>query len=1175
MTLLSKGQKGLCAPALAALLLLVSVAPAIAQSYRGRVQGVVTDPTQAVIANASVTLLNIATGIAVVRQSSATGLYVFDLVEPGSYTVTVEAEGFNKFIQENVVVQMRGDITINASLNPGTVQESITVSESPVQVQFNTSNKDLTLDSRLVQEIPRIDRNPFKLTLLAPSAVNTRGEMMPYHSWAANSVDLGGGTNLKNDLQVDGSSINVGHKNTYPPNTDAVQEVVVSQNSVDAESGHSAGGLISLTLKSGTNDWHGSVFYLGRYPWANAEADRTRFTRNATRQHMGGGTLGNAIIRNKLFNFFSLEKWDVGQPQSFTSTLPTALERGGDFSQTRNIQGGIKTIYDPFSTVFDPATGAVTRTPFADNKIPSTRFDPLSNSLLGEFWEPNNPGDNITGVNNFRTGFIQTLKYYNFSNRVDYNINDAWRVSGRIGRYHTTDISPNVTPNNSRLYVPTGTLRAATQVSADAVWTANPTTVVNFRGHWHKLIDAYVSESLGPDGWGSIWSGNPWYQSYQDASTGVPVYFPQMNIGGVGFGGRGFYWDQKPQGQAYSAKISQQRGSHFLKVGLEHRRGYGVTFVGNTSNFFFPTQLTAETFVSPDIVSNGHGFATFLLGSLDGSSQMIGGPAPDPHVEYWGMYFQDDWKVNRWLTINIGLRNEYESAWHDPGHNLSQGLDLSAPIPEMQQNPPAMPQQVLSLVGNDYFTYNGQWLWTSPDHPGTWNPQKLALAPRIGAAIMINDRTALRVGYARYFVPNEMILSQAPVAGFETVSFLEPPFFGVRGFQNTEGLLEGVPQQRISDPYPSGSNPLIPIEGQSAGTNVGRGGAPLLWYPRSLKKPTNDRINVNIQRQFGPIVTSATWFMNIGNQHYTRALNNIDPNIQLQQQNALNVNVDNPFFNYLTPELFPGPLRNQRQVSLGSLLKTYPQYGGLYEVGTIGAAERYHSFEFKAQKAFSSGWNFLTAYVYIREKTEQHFNELDTFQNNLSYQNSNQPRHRFTMAGTYELPFGTGKPYLQDMPGFANAILGGWKITGLSTFMSGAILRFGKMNYNGEDPTVSDPSPERWFNTSAFSQIAANTFVIRSNPLQFDNLTGPGYYMLDATLAKNFKFTERIGGEFKIAAYNALNRLNRGNPNMGVTSSQFGQALFQGTPAATFGPQTSQLGNVSGRQVEFGMKIFF
>ena len=181
----------------------------------------------------------------VVRQTGEKRSISVRSVDPGTYTITVELSGFSKFIQENILVQTRGDVTVNAMLKAGSVQDSITVTEAPVSVQFNSSSKDLTLDTKMVNEIPRIDRNPFKLTLLAPSAVNTRGEMQPYHSWAANSVDLGGGTNLKNDLQIDGSPIGMGQKNSYTPNTDAVQEVVVSTNSVDAESGHSAGGLIS------------------------------------------------------------------------------------------------------------------------------------------------------------------------------------------------------------------------------------------------------------------------------------------------------------------------------------------------------------------------------------------------------------------------------------------------------------------------------------------------------------------------------------------------------------------------------------------------------------------------------------------------------------------------------------------------------------------------------------------------------------------------------------------------------------------------------------------------------------------------------------------------------------------------------------------------------------------
>ncbi len=243
---------------MAASLCVLFASLAMAQDYRARVEGVVTDQSKAVIAGATVTLLNVNTGVRTVRETSASGLYLFDLVEPGSYSITVEASGFGKFLQENFPVQARGDVTVNAMLSPGAVSESITVSETPVDLQFNSSNKDLTIDSKMATEIPRFDRNPFKLTLIAPSAVNTRGEMQPYHSWSANSVDLGGSTNLKNDLQVDGMPVGIGQKNSTPPNTDAVQEVIVATNSVDAESGHSAGGVISVTTKSGTNEWHGN-----------------------------------------------------------------------------------------------------------------------------------------------------------------------------------------------------------------------------------------------------------------------------------------------------------------------------------------------------------------------------------------------------------------------------------------------------------------------------------------------------------------------------------------------------------------------------------------------------------------------------------------------------------------------------------------------------------------------------------------------------------------------------------------------------------------------------------------------------------------------------------------------------------------------------------------------------
>ena len=1151
------------------------------QDYRGRIEGLITDQSKAVIVGATVTLLNVNTGVSTVRQTSDTGLFVFDLVDPGTYTITVESPGFTKFIQENIVVQTRGDVTVNAILKPGAVQESVTVNETPSAVEFNSANKDLTIDSKMATEIPRFDRNPFKLTLIAPSAVNTRGEMQPYHSWSANSVDLGGSTNLKNDLEVDGMPIGMGQKNTTPPNTDDVQEVLVSQNSVDAESGHSAGGAILVTTKSGTNQFHGTAFYLGRYPWLSAEADRTTFSENSQRQNMFGGTFGNPIVRNKLFNFFSMEYWKVGYPNSYVRTVPTALEAQGDFSQSLNINGGVRTIFDPYTTKLDPATGAVTVTPFPGNKIPANRFDPLSAALMKQFWAPNNPGDNITGVNNFKKGFIENYNYYNFSDRVDYAISDKWRVFGRVARYNTTDLAGNPTPNNSELYVPTGTSRAATNIGGDAIWTINPRTVAEFRGGWHSLLDAYVSTSLGANGWSKIWPNNNWYQPYLSASVGVPVYFPDMNIGGQGFGGGGFYWNQHPKGESMSAKISQQRGSHYLKAGFEQRESYGLSYVSSTSNFYFNQALTANTFNNPNTLLYGDQFATFLLGSLDGSSEMIGGPAPDPHVQFYGMYFQDDWKVNSKLTLNLGLRNEYETAIYDPEHNFSRGLNLSAPVPEMQSNPPAIPAAATAIVGDGFYKFNGLWNFTSGSQPGMFKPEKLALQPRVGLAYRIDDKTALRVGYARYLTPYEMNIDLAPVPGYETVGFLEPPFLGMTGNQFTAPLLQGVPQQTISNPFPA-SNPLLPILGKGFGTNLGRGGQALLWYDQTNHKARNDRINVNLQRQLpGQVVVSGTYFLNIGNQQYTKNLNNIDPRLEAKYQNSLNQQVANPFYNYLTPTLFPGPLRNQQTVSLGSLLVPYPQYGGLYELGVLGAAERYQSLELKAQKMFSKGYNFLVAYVYIREKTQTNgflngsvFNDLEAYQNNLVYQDSNQPHHRFNIASTWELPFGKGKAYLNSLPRVADTLVGGWEVAGLWTFMSGDFPQFGNMIVNG-NPCVSNPTPQHWFNTSAFSPIPANTYVLRNNPLQYACLTGPHFWNLDANLTKKINITERVHAELKMAAYNATNRLNRGDPDTNVQSSTFGQTLFQGSPGGIFGAQGATYGNQSGRQVEIGLKILF
>ncbi len=331
--------------------LLTFVLPA--QEFRGRIQGSVVDASGGAVPNATVTLLNTETGVTATRQANEVGQYIFDLISPGNYTITVEFTGFTKFQQKSIVLQQRGDLSVNVVLKPGDIKETVTVSAEASMVQFSNAKLDTTVDSKLTNNLPQIYRTPFLLAQLDPAVEKNDGgtEFQPYHSWGPNNQRVGGGALYSNDLQVDGAAVGIGYKTGYTPSPDMVQEVNVQQNAVDAEYGNSSGSNISVTLKSGSNQWHGTAFYQGQYPWANALENRVFRTVNLGRTHMYGGTVSHPIIKNKLFNFVAYEGWKKTDPAMLLQTLPTDLERTGDFSQSLNGSGGLRTIYDPWSTL--------------------------------------------------------------------------------------------------------------------------------------------------------------------------------------------------------------------------------------------------------------------------------------------------------------------------------------------------------------------------------------------------------------------------------------------------------------------------------------------------------------------------------------------------------------------------------------------------------------------------------------------------------------------------------------------------------------------------------------------------------------------------------------------------------------------------------------------------------
>ncbi|MFN0101939.1 MAG: carboxypeptidase regulatory-like domain-containing protein [Bryobacteraceae bacterium] len=1128
-----------------------------AQDYRARVQGLVTDASQASVAGAKITLRNINTGVESTRESSATGSYIFDFVEPGTYTISAEMAGFSKAGKDNLLVQTRADVTADFTLKPGAVVESVDVTSTSVQLQFNTSTRDLTIDRKQLTDLPVKARNPFTLALLDPAVVNRYigFDRNPYFMWSSSSIDVGGNTSRRNDLLLDGAPLQLGPKGSYAPPMDATQEFTVQQNSVDAEFGHSAGGILSLSMKSGTNQIHGTASYFGRNPIFNAVSNPLNRRPNQIRNHIYGGTAGGPIVKNKLFTFGTFEGWRTKEPLNAQRTMPTDLERSGNFSNSFNTRGGLRTIYDPMTTQLINNGAAAQRTPFPNNIIPGSRIDPTAATIIKDIWSPNGAGDDITGLNNFRLGYFWFVNNWNFANRTDYNFSDKLKLFGRYSQFKTTLDQINYTPNNSpAMPNDNGGLMNSRNIAGELVYTMSARTVINFRGSFAELQDNYQApaQAVGLTGLDKFWPGNTWYSNYIGEQPAI--YYPGVNIstvGGTSSYGKAGYWFQEPSSFNLSGKMSRFQGKHYLKAGSDIRfhQAHGQSF--NFMNFNFLPGPTSSTHLQNDPLS-GDGHATFLLGVLADNSVVNSQPLQHLRLNYYSLFFHDDIKLTRNITINAGLRWEYEQAPYDETDRLSRFLDLNAANPVLQASPPVLPADVASAAKP---SFNGQWIY-GDDQNRRWFPSpKNIFLPRLGTAIRVNDRTAVQIGWGRYMVPPQTVIGTiSRIANYD----------GFSG--STSGLpyVDGVPQSQFSNPFPAGRNPLVPVVGRGFGVNTNLGGA-ATFASQKFRPGINDRLNFSLQRELpGRFKGDFTYFVNLGrDMEYTRDLNQIDPQYRYGSQAAFyNQATTNPFFNYSTPDKFPGQLRSQRTVSRLQLLRPYPQYASISQQFTPGIDNRYQALQIRMQRAYSNGLSVLFAYNYNRERNTFFFNEVDQYADNFTWLNSNNPRHRATLAGTYDLPFGKGRRYLAGVHPLVNAVFGGWSTSNFYYFRSGEFLRFPAAALDG-DPAISDPGPAAWFNQAAFKPLPA--FTVRANPYQYEGITGPGYWNLDSTLAKEFRISESKRIELKMEAYNLTNSFWWGNPTMtagAIGTAQFGRSFIQN-------PETR------GREFQYSMKFIF
>jgi hypothetical protein len=615
--------------------------------------------------------------------------------------------------------------------------------------------------------------------------------------------------------------------------------------------------------------------------------------------------------------------------------------------------------------------------------------------------------------------------------------------------------------------------------------------------------------------------------------------------------------------------MNRYQGRHNMMWGGEVRAYYGEAARFEPINLVFNSTLTANSSDTPDVVNTGNQWASFMLGALDNQTSARLVPLQEPYLRGYAAYYQDDFDVSDRLTLNLGLRWEWEPGPTDPENRLSQRLDLTQPIPEMQSTPPAIPDQARQLMASRGYgyTYHGAWIFASDDNRNAWHSKVANFLPRVGLNYRLGKDSVVRAAYARFMMPTSNVR--------DTLGDFVNQYTGYAQTTTTLGLANGMPRQVLADPFPATTNPVIEPYGQSYGRYTGLGGAVSLDQ-YELRPQINDRFNFSYQKEiWGRIIADASYFFNWGSRvPYDVNLNMADPAFRYEHKALLNTQVANPFRNYLTPDKFPGQARNTATVTLGSLLVPYPQYGTITQTNSNWRHLKEHMLELRAQRPFTKGISFLVAYVYDNAKRQETFDDLAQYRvlqsegeegwewRPLTESNDRgaNPRHRMTGAVTWQIPVGREQAFLSDLPTALDLVVGGWQFTTVGRWYSGRQLLFANSYVVTGDPRLDNPTRDRWFDTGVFG--VQDTFTPRSNPWTFDGLDGPSVFLADMTLTKAFRLPNSNRIEARIEAYNAFNNVVWDIPDLNISSANFGKV-------------TRKRIDGTGREIQIGVRYVF
>lgn len=1128
------------------------------QTFTGTILGTATDSSGAVVPNVRIVATNESTNV---QQSSVTnesGYFEIPTLPPGNYRLEAELTGFKRFTRGGLKLDTSQKMEVPVSLVTGDVSESVEVTAESPLLQTATSSVSQLIDNKKVVDLPSSNRNLFQIATLtagvtdvtnSASAAPATSGSVGFGRWSSN-----GGQVNTNEFMVDGATAltaNMGAASIIPT-IDAIQEFKIETNSLAAEFGRTGGAVINAVYKSGTNNFHGTVYDFWKNRSLNANSwlnNRNGNGRDFSNVHTFGYSIGGPVWipkvyngKNKLFFFHNYEGYRDVLPSRMQLSVPTELERSGDFSQRRTAQGQLIQVYDPLTTAAVPGSAnTYTRTPFANNVIPASRIDPVSRNLIGYYPVPNaTPTDLNTNANNYVVNATGQNRQNMWSIKGDYNLRDGQRLFARYtessqggGAANLFGSSPGcttclITNNPAGSYSSRGGGSDLFIYPKNAVVgytdTLTSTTILDLRYSMNRQLLSRLPQSSGFD---LTAAGFP----AQMANSVFYKVFPPISIDsyeGLGTRSNGDLLRRGDLSHSVQGSVTKVTGKHTIKFGGDFRmyRYADIQATDVTPSFTFNRVWTQQSPFNTSPTA-GWGMASFLLGTPASANNRIPGSIAVQYF-YTAGYIQDDWRINSRLTLNLGLRYDIETPYTER-YNRTTSFDLDIRNAATDRLPSALGG--LQFMGKDI------------DSRYRNRVDKNNFGPRVGLAYKITQSTVFRAAYGVFFQPTVN-------TGFGASTFGALGYDGDTPFVNsTDGGL--TPARYLSNPFPDGFNQPT---GNAAGPNTLIGQS-ITTQLRNIVAPYTQQFNAGFQHQVG------AWLIDVGyvgsrgvNQYINIQGNQLDPALYAMGA-ALNQQVPNPFLGLVARGTFANATLNA-----GQLLRPFPQFTDV-QYNTVSAGQmKYDALQTKVERRFSNGFSFLGSYTWAKNigNVGERYWRSTGIQNqyNNRVERSLSPidvPHRLTAAFLYDLPFGRGKRFGSSMPGFANLLAGGWQVNGIFTLQSGLPLLitvpvnsigFGagqRPNNNGNSALLpeSERTPNRWFNTSVFSQ--PGNFNFGNTGPQSPDLRGQGINSWTASFFKNTMLKEGINLQFRAEFFNFLNHPLWASPGTTVDTPTFGQ----------------------------------